>query len=115
MAVSRLQFHGFGLIRGRLFWQRTYPALIEGRGVAQVELFRIVDPNVFSELDLYEGFEPTNPTASLFIRQRVLLLSPSLWGWVYFLNPQIPRGTQRTDYGAGRAIGGGTSHVGSRV
>jgi gamma-glutamylcyclotransferase (GGCT)/AIG2-like uncharacterized protein YtfP len=95
MAASRLQFFGYGLIRGRLFWQRTYPALIQDRGYAQVEVFRIVDPNVLDELDRYEGFDPRNPLASLFIRTQVLLLNPQVQAWVYFLNLQIPRGTQR--------------------
>jgi gamma-glutamylcyclotransferase (GGCT)/AIG2-like uncharacterized protein YtfP len=95
MAASRLQFFGYGLIRGRLFWQRTYPALIQDRGYAQVEVFRIVDPNVLDELDRYEGFDPSNLRASLFIRTQVLLLNPQVRAWVYFLSLQIPRGTQR--------------------
>jgi len=97
MAVSRLQFFSRGLIGGRLFWQRTYPALIQDRGIAQVELFRIVDPGVMTDLDRYEGFDPRNPRASLFIRTQVLLLNPQVRAWVYFLNLQIPRGTQHTE------------------
>jgi gamma-glutamylcyclotransferase (GGCT)/AIG2-like uncharacterized protein YtfP len=92
MAVSRLQFVSCGLVSGRLLWQRTYPALIRGCGIVEVEIFRVVDPGVWRDLDLYEGFEPLNPAASLFIRQQVLLLNPRTWSWVYFLNPQIPRG-----------------------
>lgn len=92
MAVSRLQFVSCGLVSGRLLWQRTYPALIRGRGIVEVEIFRVVDPDVWRDLDLYEGFEPINPAASLFIRRQVLLLNPRTWSWVYFLNPQIPRG-----------------------
>jgi gamma-glutamylcyclotransferase (GGCT)/AIG2-like uncharacterized protein YtfP len=92
LAVSRLQFFGCGLIRGRLFWQRTYPALIQEHGIAQVELFQIVDANVWDELDLYEGCDPSNLAASLFIRRQVLLWNPRVWAWAYFLNRQIPRG-----------------------
>ena len=94
-AASRLQFFSYGLIRGRLFWQRSYPALIQDRGFAQVELFRIVDPNVLGNLDRYEGFDPSNLRASLFVRTQVLLLNPQVRAWVYFLNLQIPRGIQR--------------------
>jgi gamma-glutamylcyclotransferase (GGCT)/AIG2-like uncharacterized protein YtfP len=97
MAVSRLKFFGCGMIRGRLFWQRTYPALIQGHGIAQVELFRIVDPSVWRDLDSYEGFDPANLRASLFIRSQVLLLNPRLWASVYFFNWQIPRGIQYQD------------------
>jgi len=97
MAASRLQIFTYGLIGGRLFWQRTYPALIQDRGIAQVELFRIVDPDVFGDLDRYEGFDPSNLRASLFVRTQALLLNPQVRSWVYFLNLQIPRGTQNTE------------------
>ena len=97
MAASRLQIFTYGLIGGRLFWQRTYPALIQDRGIAQVELFRIVDPDVFGDLDRYEGFDPSNLRASLFVRTQVLLLNPRVRAWVYFLNLQIPRGTQHAE------------------
>jgi gamma-glutamylcyclotransferase (GGCT)/AIG2-like uncharacterized protein YtfP len=96
-AAARLQFFGSGLIRGRLFWQRTYPALIQDRGIAQVELFRIVDPSVLTDLDRYEGFDTSNLRASLFIRIQVVLLNPQVRAWIYFLNLQIPRGTQHTE------------------
>jgi gamma-glutamylcyclotransferase (GGCT)/AIG2-like uncharacterized protein YtfP len=92
VAVSQLQFVSCGRVRGRLLWQRTYPALIWGCGVVEVEIFRVVDPGVWRDLDLYEGFKAINPAASLFIRRQVLLLNPRTWSWVYFLNPQIPRG-----------------------
>jgi gamma-glutamylcyclotransferase (GGCT)/AIG2-like uncharacterized protein YtfP len=97
MAPARLQFFTRGLIRGRLFWQRTYPALLLDRGVAQVELFRIIDPSVLGDLDRYEGYDPGNLRASLFIRNQVLLLNPRVRTWVYFLNPQIPPGTHSTE------------------
>ena len=97
VAAARLQFFSCGLVRGRLFWQRTYPALVQDRGIAQVELFRIVDPSVLGELDRYEGFDPSNLRASLFIRKQILLLNPRVPAWAYFLNRQIPRGTQQRD------------------
>jgi len=97
VAASRLQFISYGLIRGRVLWQRTYPALIEDRGIAQVELFRIVDANVLGDLDRYEGFDSTNLRASLFVRTQVLLLNPQVRAWVYILNLQIARGTQQRE------------------
>jgi hypothetical protein len=93
VAVSRLHFVGYGRIRGRLFWQRAFPALIQERGVARVELIQIRDPKVWPELDFYEGFDPTNLQCSLFIRKKVLLLNPRLIVWTYFLNQGIPRGS----------------------
>ena len=94
-AAARLRFFSCGLVGGRLFWQRTYPALVQDRGIAQVELFRIVDPSVLADLDRYEGFDPSNLKASLFVRNQILLLNPPVRAWVYFLNRQIPRGTQQ--------------------
>jgi gamma-glutamylcyclotransferase (GGCT)/AIG2-like uncharacterized protein YtfP len=95
-APARLQFFGSGLIKGRLFWQRTYPALIQDRGIARAELFWILNPSVLTDLDRYEGFDPGNAKASLFIRTQVLLLNPQVRAWVYFLN-QKPRGTQTAE------------------
>ena len=97
LAVSRLHFVGYGRIRGRLFWQRAFPALIEDRGIARVELVRIDDPKVWPDLDFYEGFDPTNLQCSLFIRKKVLLLNPRLIVWTYFLNQGIPRGSLLLD------------------
>ena len=97
VAVSRLHFVGYGRIRGRLFWQRAFPALIEDRGIARVELVRIDDPKVWPDLDFYEGFDPTNLQCSLFIRKKVLLLNPRLIVWTYFLNQGIPRGSLLLD------------------
>lgn len=92
VAVSGLQFVGFGRIRGRLFWQRTFPALIENWGVAHVELFQVIDQSVWFDLDLYEGFDSNNLRCSLFIRRQVRLLNPRLIAWAYFLNRNIPLG-----------------------
>jgi gamma-glutamylcyclotransferase (GGCT)/AIG2-like uncharacterized protein YtfP len=91
-AVPHLRFVGYGQVRGRLFWQRTFPALIHGPGIVGVELFEILDANVWCDLDPYEGFDPANSRASLFIRRQVLLLNPRLWAWAYFLNRDIPLG-----------------------
>jgi gamma-glutamylcyclotransferase (GGCT)/AIG2-like uncharacterized protein YtfP len=92
-AAARLQCFSRGLIRGRLIWQRTYPALIQDRGTTRVELFRIANSSVLRDLDVYEGFDSGNLRASLFIRSQVLLLNPQVRAWVYFLNPQMRRGT----------------------
>lgn len=90
LVVARLRFVGYGQIRGQLFWQRTFPALIQGPGIVAVELFEITEAKVWCDLDSYEGFDPANSRASLFIRRRVLLSNPRLWAWAYFLNRDIP-------------------------
>src|SRR5690349_19335874 len=73
--VSRLRFFGYGTVRGDLFWQRSYPALIQGNGVVKVELFRVIDQSVWRDLDWYEGFDPSNLRASLFTRRHVPILN----------------------------------------
>jgi gamma-glutamylcyclotransferase (GGCT)/AIG2-like uncharacterized protein YtfP len=93
--VPQLYFVGYGQIRGRLFWQRTFPALMQGRGIVGVELFEILDAKVWCDLDSYEGFDPANSRASLFIRRQVLLSTPRRRAWVYFLNRDIPPGRVR--------------------
>jgi gamma-glutamylcyclotransferase (GGCT)/AIG2-like uncharacterized protein YtfP len=85
-AVPRLCFVGYGRIRGRLFWQRTFPALIHGPGIVGVELFEIIDPGVWPALDFYEGFDSTNPSASWFVRRQTRLVESRLIAWTYFLN-----------------------------
>ena len=121
LAVPRLYFVGYGQIRGRLFWQRSFPALIQGPGIVGAELFHILDAKVWCDLDSYEGFDPANSRASLFIRRQVLLSTPRRWAWVYFLNRDIPVGVNRgpkicpgsfAAYGAGRTGAGGPSHTG---
>jgi gamma-glutamylcyclotransferase (GGCT)/AIG2-like uncharacterized protein YtfP len=97
VAVSRLRFVGYGQIRGRLFWQRTFPALIQGPGIAVAELYQILDATVWRDLDLYEGFDPTNLQCSLFIRKKVHLLNPRTVAWAYFLNQRIRRGCPLLD------------------
>jgi gamma-glutamylcyclotransferase (GGCT)/AIG2-like uncharacterized protein YtfP len=99
LAVPRLYFVGYGQIRGRLFWQRTFPALIQGPGIVGAELFEILDAKIWCDLDSYEGFDPANPRASLFIRRQVLLSAPRRRAWVYFLNRDIPLGRLR-EHGA---------------
>jgi gamma-glutamylcyclotransferase (GGCT)/AIG2-like uncharacterized protein YtfP len=120
-AVPQLYFVGYGQIRGRLFWQRTFPALIQGPGIVGVELFEILDAKIWCDLDSYEGFDPANSRASLFIRRQVLLSTPRRRAWVYFLNRDIPVGVNRglgirpgafAAYGAGRTGEGGPSHTG---
>jgi gamma-glutamylcyclotransferase (GGCT)/AIG2-like uncharacterized protein YtfP len=98
-AVPQLYFVGYGQIRGRLFWQHTFPALTQGPGIVGVELFEILDAKVWCHLDSYEGFDPANSRASLFIRRQVLLTTPRRRAWVYFLNRDIPLG-RVTEQGA---------------
>jgi gamma-glutamylcyclotransferase (GGCT)/AIG2-like uncharacterized protein YtfP len=63
------------------------------------ELFRLSDPEVWSVLDRYEGYEPEREEASLFVRRQVDLQAPAdRTAWVYWYNgdpngrPPVPSG-----------------------
>ncbi len=92
-AIPHLQFFTYGLVRGRIFWQGRFPALIDECGVAKVEVFRVTEQSVWPDLDFYEGCDPTAVRCSLFIRRQVLLVNPRQWAWAYFLNRNIPLGS----------------------
>ena len=87
-----MHFWGYGLARGRLHWQRTYPALVAGPGLVQVQIYRISDPGVLAYLDAYEGYDPDRPARSLFLRRLTTLFRPRLRAWTYHLNPSIRPG-----------------------
>ena len=87
--AGQLQFWGYGLVYGRLHWQRSYPALVAEPGRVRAEIYRVNDPAVFVSLDAYEGYVPDQPARSLFLRRLTLLHCPRLWVWVYHLNPSL--------------------------
>jgi gamma-glutamylcyclotransferase (GGCT)/AIG2-like uncharacterized protein YtfP len=62
--VPKLHFLGPGLIRGRLFWQGRFPALVREYGIANVEVYRVMDPSVWRDLDADEGFGPDTPASA---------------------------------------------------
>ncbi|HEY1829391.1 MAG TPA: gamma-glutamylcyclotransferase family protein [Acidimicrobiales bacterium] len=65
----------------------AYPGLRTGAGRVAGELYELDDPaSVFDILDVYEGFDSTDPERSLYLRRRVPLLEPALEAWVYFYN-----------------------------
>jgi hypothetical protein len=66
--------------------------VVEGAGIVSVEVFLVLDPTVWDELDRYEGCCLAREPKSLFYRQKVRLLQPSLIVWVYFLGHRQVRG-----------------------
>jgi gamma-glutamylcyclotransferase (GGCT)/AIG2-like uncharacterized protein YtfP len=89
---QKLGFLCSGHLRGKLFWQKNFPAAVEGYGVIPVEIFRILDPAVWEHLDQYEGCDMMHEPGSLFYRKKVRLLRPSLVAWVYLLGHRNVRG-----------------------
>jgi gamma-glutamylcyclotransferase (GGCT)/AIG2-like uncharacterized protein YtfP len=89
---AKIRFFCFGHLRGRLFCQKSFPAVVQGPGIVPIEVFLVLDPTVWDELDRYEGCCLNHELSSLFYRQKVRLLRPSLIVWVYFLGHHQVRG-----------------------
>jgi hypothetical protein len=89
---AKLRFLCFGRLRGKLFCQGTYPAAIQDCGIIPIEVFIVLDPAVWDDLDKYEGCDLAHEPSSLFYRQKVRLLRPSLVVWIYFLGHRQVRG-----------------------
>jgi gamma-glutamylcyclotransferase (GGCT)/AIG2-like uncharacterized protein YtfP len=91
--AAKLRFFCSGGLRGKLFCQGSYPAAVQDFGIIPVEVFLVLDPAVWDDLDGYEGCDLARAPSSLFYRQKVRLLRPSLVVWVYFLGQRQFRGT----------------------
>jgi gamma-glutamylcyclotransferase (GGCT)/AIG2-like uncharacterized protein YtfP len=102
--VQRLRRVGKGFVRGQLFDLGEYPGAVLGRSGSPIagQIFELPnDPEVLHRLDEYEGFDPSRPGASLFVRKRryVQLEDGSrVFCWVYAYNRPVK---------AERAVSGG--------
>jgi gamma-glutamylcyclotransferase (GGCT)/AIG2-like uncharacterized protein YtfP len=70
-SVERLSPLGRGVARGRCIDLGAYPgAIFDDTGdEIEGEVYDVPNDSIWAELDAYEGFEPENPAASLFIRK----------------------------------------------
>jgi len=70
--VAKLRPMGKGVARGRLYDLGAYPGAVfvssDSAGKIEGEVFEVPDEGVLQALDAYEGFEPDDPVASLFVR-----------------------------------------------
>lgn len=96
---SQLAFVGPCQWEGGLYDLGSYPGAVSGEGTVHGELFRLRDPEVWTVLDRYEGYDPNRGGQSLFVRRRTPLEKPSgHTAWVYWYNgdpsgrPQVPSG-----------------------
>jgi gamma-glutamylcyclotransferase (GGCT)/AIG2-like uncharacterized protein YtfP len=100
---DRLRFVGPCLIEGQLFDLGSYPGLRRGTGLVVGEIYALLDPEALQVLDRFEGFEPTRPRDSLYLREFVSLIEPAATqAWIYFYN-QVPDASQRIESGDWRA------------
>ena len=81
-------------IPGELWDLGAYPGLVEGAGAAAGELHAILDEDVLTVLDAFEGVE--------YVRRKVTLLDPPVEAWVYVFvgglagRRPVPSGCWRT-------------------
>jgi gamma-glutamylcyclotransferase (GGCT)/AIG2-like uncharacterized protein YtfP len=94
VVLQNLRFHGYGMLRGLLFFQNGYPGVVEQAGVVRVEIYRVLSDSVWDVLDRYEGYQRQLGFRSLFYRKQVFLLHPRIPASVYFLGRETPRGNR---------------------
>src|SRR5256885_2017770 len=91
--VDQLQHVGSAHVRGRLYDLGEYPgAILDSSSDMKIsgEVFEIPDKrDVLSALDSYEGYNPTYPSRSLFLRKQSsvhLADGRTLTCWIYVYN-----------------------------
>jgi len=93
--VAQLRPIGKGVARGRVYDVGAYPGAIfdsrEAAGEVEGEVFEVPDEVVLKALDDYEGFDPDDPAASLFVRRNieVRMNGKDIGCWAYQYNRQI--------------------------
>ena len=109
--VRKLKRVGRGFIRGQLFDLGEYPAAILTRRGPPIsgQVFEVPDsPEILNRLDEYEGFDPSKPESSLFVRKRryaQLEDGRKVLCWVYAYNGSLraARVLESGDYSRARA------------
>lgn len=102
--ADRVSVVGACRFEGCLYDLGRFPGAVPGTGTVRGELVRFSDVQVWTVLDRYEGYDPDNEAASLFIRRRVPLMEPAdQTAWVYWYNgdpgdaPRVPSGDWHAD------------------
>ena len=86
---SRLRLIGPCLLSGRLFDLGPYPACLPGGGRVRGELYELLDAELIALLDRFEGFDPSRPRHSLYLRRRLRLIEPAGLAWAYVYNRSV--------------------------
>lgn len=106
---GRLQSLGPCVLAGTLVELGWYPGLVlQPAGRVIGELVRVADAGVLEVLDRYEGFDPTAPERSLFVRTRLVTVEPGVEAWAYVFAGEVPSGRviASGDWRAHRAAAG---------
>ena len=93
---SKLTYVGRGAIRAALFDLGLYPAAVpDPDGQVWGEVYAMSDPDaVLPALDDIEGYRPTHPDQSLYLRERTDVRLPDgavAPAWAYFYNAPLGR------------------------
>lgn len=98
--TPKLSFSGRGRIRAALFDLGIYPAAVPAEDDSQVwgEVYEMLDPvAVLDVLDDIEGFRPSEPAHSLYLRRPVEVIMDGgrgLEAWAYFYNAPLGRASR---------------------
>lgn len=93
--VRRFRRVGRGFVHGKLFDLGEYPGAILSRNGSRIvgQIFELPDdPEVLNRLDEYEGFDRSDPKASLFVRKRryvQLQDGRKIFCWIYSYNRPV--------------------------
>lgn len=94
--VRSLTSVGEAFVRGTLYDLGEYPgAVLDANATGHIRgwVYRLpADPTVLAALDDYEGFDPTDASASLFIRELVtatLATGEAVECWIYTYNRSV--------------------------
>ncbi len=102
-ASEGLRLVGPCTISGQLFDLGDYPGLRPGTGVVIGEIHALLEPSALDRLDRFEDFDSRRPQASLYVRERTMLLEPAgREAWLYVYN-RVPDLSQRVEGGDWRA------------
>jgi len=94
---TRMHFVGRGWIQAALYDLGLFPAAIPAPDRRVVgELYEVTDdPSVLAKLDEIEGFRPSEPDTSLYLRAQVTVTledGRQEAAWVYFYNAPLGQG-----------------------
>lgn len=83
--AGALELLGPCVLAGTLYALGWYPGMRPGGpGRVTGELYRVLEPEVFTVLDHFEGVDPDDPEAE-YLRVRARLVTPAVEAWVYVL------------------------------
>lgn len=78
-----LEYVGDVRVEGRLYDLGGYPGLVPGKGTVIGEVHRVLDADILSWLDEYEGCDPDDVAGSEYARRVVRLPGYGVDAWIY--------------------------------